>query len=87
MVVNIVPFVHGHGLSVVLTTHLQNELKKRKNEMNTHEHPIFFKFLVNIVSVARCREEKVGKDHGWSCKVQDSQEFKQKVFGSHDLKA
>ncbi len=26
------------------------------------------------------------KEHGWSCNVEDTQKFKQKVFGSHDLK-
>ena len=35
----------------------------------------------------RKTDQTVGKEHGWSCKVQDSQEFKQKVFGSHGLKA
>jgi hypothetical protein len=59
--------------------------KIRTTERNTHELPSFF--FENIVSVRESRDQTVGKEHVWSCKVQDTQEFKQKEFGSHGLEA
>ena len=48
----------------------------RANVRNTHQLPSFFWIPRQHRLCERCREEKVGKEYGWSCRVQDSQEFK-----------
>ncbi len=52
--------------------------KIRGNVRHTHELPVYFFWIHRLGP--RCRDQTVGKEHGWSWKVQDSQEFKQKVF-------